>query len=164
MTDRLMTRILTPARYDRICDLVAVQFGVTPFQIRLPIRGIPKLHAARFASWYIAFTSTNATYEEIGQFAQGRHHTTIMNGLRRAEEWQSTTPAYWEATMSARKLFLLEEKPDTPQLPTEAQRLRRVLDSIGKALGLSEPYDYSIFPVRIATLRSQVEVLEWDHE
>lgn len=78
------------AQFEAILNATAEQFGLTKREI-LDQNKKRTPSIARQVAMYAAHTSTIATFEEIGQFFGGRHHTTVTHAIRRIEDQIETS-------------------------------------------------------------------------
>jgi len=87
------TVVFAPPSIAEIMQRVAFETGLRPTEIIGPCRGGP-IFRARCAVSLLAKMLTTRSLGQIGQVLGARDHTTIINQLRRADEFMVTDPAF----------------------------------------------------------------------
>lgn len=98
-------------------DQAAYAFGVSPSSV-LGQRRDGEVMRARQAAYWLAREAFGLSLTHIGRDIGARDHTTILNGVRRAEQLRATDPVFRLVTDRLRDLLNppeTEEEPPCPQ-------------------------------------------------
>lgn len=122
MTDRNIT-------LDMIIESVCSTTGFARLDI-VSDRRSAELAAARYSVFWLACKLTTLSATTVGRLVGDRDHTTVLVGLRRAEELRASDPAFRTATNALLHTLLALERVGILRLAESADPLttaRRVL-------------------------------------
>lgn len=109
---------------ERMVTFVCFAIGTRPTQL-ISERRTKDLAYGRFAIMWAARQLTNYSYPRIGHALGGFDHTSVIHGIRRAEQLRETEPDFRALTDAMIEHFTIEEQPDDPPtlpFPTEGDR------------------------------------------
>ncbi|MCP4561980.1 MAG: hypothetical protein GY873_08595 [Bosea sp.] len=80
--------------FDMIVQAVGAVAGVNRHEIMATRRTTDERAHLRFACWWLADKMTELSLNTLGRLSGGRDHTTVMHGLRRAEELRASSESF----------------------------------------------------------------------
>lgn len=80
--------------FDMIVQAVGAVAGVNRHEIMAIRRTTDERAHLRFACWWLADKMTELSLSNLGRLSGGRDHTTVMHGLRRAEELRASSESF----------------------------------------------------------------------